>query len=481
MYQQFGPLAPDRNPRLNDKYLRVADGVYSASDGYKPVGQWAQVYPAMAAAPKGGASFVNPQGSVVIVAGTATTLYRVQAGNWLQIASGFSIQGGQRWRFAQFGGMGIATNAADAMQKIDLEAGGVGPLGGSPPKFEALGVVKGFLIGTVMDGDVMTIAWSGAFNAEHWEFGFNQSDFYTLPTGGRVNGILSGEFGIILQRNRIVRLDYVGGNLIFDPNEVSSNIGCVTVHSVAQWGNLGFFYSDEGWMMWDGTQPVPIGKEWIDAEFRTAYSVADWDRMSTAIDPVRGVLHVSVWNGSSGGKHYLYDWGLRRWSTVTYASPVIFSGVTKGVSLDEQDPAVGAGDDNLDGASLLSLDSATFRGGDPRLYVFASDYKLGTFTGTPMAATLTGNDLEVFGGRRANLRFVRPDIDSNSGITVTIGTKQRLADSLSSVAYTTIETSGDMPVRSSGRYCRVSVAVAAGTTWAHAKGVELIGAPGAGR
>jgi hypothetical protein len=481
-YYPFGALAPDLNPRLNDRFLRVADGAYPAPDGYKPVGQWASSFTALAAAPKGGASFVTPQGGAVIVAGTATTLYKAHSGGWQSIATGFSIETGQRWRFAQFGGLAIATNGSNPMQKIDLGTMAVSALGGTPPKFEALGVVKGFLIGTCMDGDVMTIAWSGAFNAESWEFGYGQSDYYTLPSGGRVNGILSGEYGLILQRDRIVRLDYVGGNLIFDPNEVSSNVGCVTVHSVAQWGNLGFFLSDEGFMMWDGAQIVPIGRERIDAEFRAAYDVSDWSSMSTAIDPVRGVV---MW--SMGNKIYCYDWTLRskdeagRWSTISYSAPIIFSGVTKGLTIDEQDPGVGANDDNIDGVGLLSLDDASFAGGDPRLYVFNSSYALGTLSGTPMAATFTTNDLEVFPGQRANLSFVRPDIDAASGITVTIGTKQRLADAFSSTAFSTIETSGDMPVRSSGRYNKITAAVAAGTSWTNAKGIELFGAPGAGR
>jgi hypothetical protein len=64
----------------------------------------------------------------------------------------------------------------------------------------------------------------------------DQSDYQIMPSGGRITGILSGEFGVILQRNRICRMDYVGGNTIFEINEVSSNIGCVSVHTVAQWG-----------------------------------------------------------------------------------------------------------------------------------------------------------------------------------------------------------------------------------------------------
>ena len=203
MYYPFGPLAPDRPARLNDQFLRVADGVFPMADGYRPVGQWASIYTALAAAPKGGASFVSPQGAASIIVGTATNLYKAESGAFTSIGSGYSIQGDQRWRFAQFGGLAIATNAADAMLKIDLATFTVSNLGGSPPKFESLGVVKDFLVGTCRDGDIMTIGWCALNNAEFWTVGQRQSDYNIMPAGGRVNGILSGEFGVILQRDRI--------------------------------------------------------------------------------------------------------------------------------------------------------------------------------------------------------------------------------------------------------------------------------------
>jgi hypothetical protein len=63
----------------------------------------------------------------------------------------------------------------------------------------------------------------------------------------------------------------------------------------------------------------------------------------------------------------------------------------------------------------VSLDDPSFRGGDPRLYVFNRPYALGAFTGTPMAATITLGDLEMFKGRRADMRWVRPETDAVSG------------------------------------------------------------------
>jgi hypothetical protein len=35
-------------------------------------------------------------------------------------------------------------------------------------------------------------------------------------------------------------------------------------------------------------------------------------------------------------------------------------------------------------------------------------------------------------------------------------------------------TSGSVPVRSSGRYIRANVKIAAGSTWTHAQGVDFI-------
>lgn len=471
----FGPYAPDKAKSGNDGILTVCEGVYPLEDGYRPVGQFQASYTALPTACKGAAAFVNGAGKSSILSGTSTDLYKAESGGWTSIATGFSIQGDKRWRFAQFGDLAIAANGADAMQKIDLTSISVSALGGTPPKFELLAVVKDFLVGGIRDGDVMTLAWSGQNDAEFWIPGQRQSDYSTLPTGGRINGILSGEYGIILQRDRIVRMDYVGGNGIFDFNEVSSNVGCVSVHSVAQWGTLGFFYSDEGFMMWNGGL-TPIGRELIDREFASRYNSVDWQNMSTAVDPVNGVV---LW--SMGDRIYCYSWILQRWTVVPIATEIVFSGVTKAISLDEQDPDYGAADDDLDGAGLPSFDADIYKGGDPRLYVFSSSHIMGTFSGTPMAATFTGNELELFRGRRACLRSARPDCDAVAGLSVSFGSRQRLGDTPTNTSFSTLTDSGDMPLRVSGRYLRPSFAIAAGTAWSYVKGIDFAGSPGGGR
>jgi hypothetical protein len=241
----------------------------------------------------------------------------------------------------------------------------VSELGGEPPKFDMLAVVKDFLVGGVMNGNIQALAWSAINNAEGWTFGTDQSDYQVMPSGGKITGILSGEFGVILQRNRICRMDYVGGNTIFEINEVSSNIGCVSVHTVAQWGRLGFFWSDQGPMMWDGAEIVPIGDEVITRTIQDAYDKTTWPLISTAIDPVNGVVIWALPDQMIG-----YNWKIKggRWFTIPYVSGIIFGGVTRDISLDEQDPAVGANDDITDYAGLLSLDD------DPRSWAAIRDF-----------------------------------------------------------------------------------------------------------
>lgn len=462
----FGELAPDQ-PALNSQALLVANNCYPGVNGYRPVKAFVGDLSAGPAQFLGAAAFTSPAGLVKIIGGTATGLYRVFSSSWQQIGSNYSIQGEGRWRFAQFGGLAIATNGSDPMQKIDLTSGIVSPLAGSPPTARILAVVKDFLVAGVLDGVTNTMGWSAINNAEDWTFGQNQSDYQIMPSGGDINGLFGGEYGLVLQRNRITRMEYVGGNEIFVINEISSNFGCVTPHSVIQHGQIGCFLSDNGFMKWDGASLIPIGQERIDRYFLSSYGRAAWKSMSAAVDTRNQVF---CW--SMGDRMFCYHYILDKWTTVSLAAQIIFAGVTRSISLDEQDPLVGAPDDNIDGSGLLSLDDESFKGGDSTFYVINNSNVLGRLTGTNMAPTWTTGDLELAKNREANLRWIRPDTDAVSGLTLSLSCRARLGDAVSSNNYSSLAGNGDMPVRERGRYTRLSLTIAAGTSWTYAQGFE---------
>ena len=462
----FGQWTPDQ-PTINGGGLIVANNCYPGLLGFRPIKAFVQEVPAFTAAFLGAAAFTSPTGTVSVIGGTSSQLLRIRSGAWQSIGSGYSVQSGSRWRFAQFGGLAIATNGADPMQKVDLDTGVASLLLGSPPTARLLAVVKDFLVAGVLNGKTNELGWCAINNAEDWTFGQNQSDYQIMPSGGDITGIFGGETGLILQRSRITRMDYVGGNEVFVINEVSSNFGCTTQHSVVQHGQLGFFLSDNGFMKWDGSSLMPIGNERVDRFFLAAYNRQSWNSMSAAVD-VRN--QVVCW--SMGDRIFCYHWILDRWTTAGIAAQIVFAGVTRSISLDEQDTAVGATDDNLDTAGLLSFDDASFAGGDATFYVVNTSNVLGRLTGTPMAATWTMPDFELSRGREVYLSWVRPETDAVAGITLSISCRARLGDAVTTTDYTSLQPNGDMPVRERGRYCRMTLSISAGTTWTYAQGIQ---------
>lgn len=465
MKMAYGDFLPDLPDHLSPG-VSEATNVYPGSAGFRPVGQFVAHTSALPSPCRGASAFVAPSGRVVFIAGTATALYRQVGTTWASIGTGYSLVAGARWRFVQFGEIAIVTNGTTALLKVNLETDVVATLGGTPPTFEALAVVSNFVVGTQANGGVNTVAWSGENDAEWWTFASRKSDFNHFPDGGEVTGIIGGEVGLILQRNAVRRMAYVGGNVLFRFDKISSNVGCATVHSVAQHGELGFWYSDTGFKMWDGAQIRSIGFERVDSAFASLYGVIDCTALSTAIDGQRNTV---IW--STGQRMWLYNWALDKWSMVDHGAEIVTSRLTRAPSLEEQDPAVGAGDDNVEGAGLDSFDAARFDAGDPKFFIFTGGV-LGTFAGSNMAARMVGRKTEMVEGRDARVRRVRPMCDAVDGLTLRIDTWQRLGDQGRRADFTTLQASGEMPVRARGRFAKMWLTIAAGTGWTFLQGLD---------
>lgn len=471
----FGPYLPDL-PEHGAPGVSDVQNLYPTTAGYRPVGQWVAHSDPLPGPCRGAAAFVAPSGRLVVVAGTATALYRQNGLGWLQIGTGYNLGPESRWRFVQFGVIAIATNAVDEMVKINLETDAVALLGGDPPKFEALAVVNNFVVGTKTDGAVNLLSWSGENNAEWWTPAQRKSDFQELPDGGEITGIIGGEVGLILQRNAVRRMAYVGGNVLFRLDKISTNVGCASVHSVAQYGELAFWHSFTGFKMWDGAQIRSIGFEKVDNAFASLYGQIDYSEMSTAIDGQKSTV---CW--STGRMMWIYNWLLDRWSVIDFEAQIITQRETAAPGLEERDPVVGVPDDDVEGEGLLPFDSGRFVGGDPAFYVFNSASTLGTFSGENMAASITGRHVEMLEGRDVHFRRVRPMTDATGGVTVRLDTRQRLGDAGRRRDFSTLQSSGEIPVRARGRFATAKLSIAEGQAWSYLQGVDATVAAGGRR
>jgi hypothetical protein len=470
----FGDFLPDL-PSYGSPGVTEVFNLYPSSVGYRPVGQFVAHTDALPSKCKGASAFVAPSGRIVIIAGTATSLYVRDGLSWTQIGTGYTMPTGGRWRFAQFGAIAVVTNANDPPIKVNLETDATAALGGSPPTMEALAVVNNFLVGTKTNGSVNLIGWSGENDAEWWTFAQRKSDFQEFPDGGEVTGIIGGEIGLILQRNAVRRMSYVGGNVLFRFDKISANVGCATIHSVAQHGELAFWYDESGFKMWDGVQIKPIGFEKVDRSFAGLYGLIDYNNLSTAVDGQRNTV---CW--STGRMMWLYNWLLDKWTVIDHDAEIITPRERRAPGLEEEDTAIGLPDDDIDSPGLISLDSGRYTAGDPVFYVF-SDGVMGTFNGLNMETKGSTRWIEMAEGRDTRVRKVRPMTDAKENITIRLDTTQRLGDVPRRRDFTTLSSSGEMPVRARGRFVRVYWTIAAGTKWAYLEGADVTIAAGGRR
>ena len=119
-----------------------------------------------------------------------------------------------------------------------------------------------------------------------------------------------------------------------------------------------------------------------------------------------------------------------------------------------------------------ALDTDFWSGGQLFLGAIDNDFKAAIFSGTNNQCEVETSELEPFPGQRANITGVRPIVDADS--TLTVKTRERVADDETESSSVTQNASGMNPVRKSGRYIRANVKVASGTTFTHAQGVDFL-------
>lgn len=474
----FGEWTPDL--RGLHKGLDVADNVLAAANGYVPVPSFVPEagLSALPGVVLNAGAFRGSDRLTTLLAGTETGLFKRVYNGWEQIGSGYNAGYLNPWNFVQFGDRVICSNGTDAPVYFDLVTSDAAVELPGAPRFLLSTVVLDFIVTAVVGGDVGLVQWSGINNSEEWRPGYGQADYNASSSGGAITGLSGGEYGLILQEERISRMRYVGGNLIFQFDPISREIGCLTHRSVAQLGRLTFFLSPKGFMMCDGASVTPIGDQKVDQTFLDAMDVGRIDRMSAAIDPIRKLV---VWSlpEEEPGVLYAYSWTLGRWSRIVQPVSCLFGTRERDIAIGEDyDPDMP--DDGLIGSGTAFGDPV-FRGSGLSLGVFDDGGNLGGFSGPNMAATFRPAEAMLGGGRAARVRMVRPVGDMASGVSLRLNGRLRMGDAMTETLHSGMRESGDIPVRREVRSGAFELDVAAGAPWSFAQGLEVEFERGSGR
>lgn len=458
----FGEWLPDQ-PGMAGA-LQAAYNVYPQQVGYGPIPSLSDY---SNAASENLISITSGKfsGSSYLFAGGATKLFKYDSATRnLSNVSKVGGYSGLTWNWAQFGKVLLAANGAEKIQAWTLGTStAFADLAAAAPIAKFVAVVRDFVVAAHISGYPNRVQWSDINDETDWTSGpTSQSDYQDLPDGGDIQGITGGEFGLILLERAIVRMSYIGSPLFFQFDAISPVIGCYEAGSIAQYGNLTFFLSDDGFYVCDGQSVKPIGAEKVDRWFWNDLSPTAVAAISAAVDPIKKVVLWCYPNTSAGYSLLIYNWQLQRWSYGSTNANYVASTATAAVTLEGLDNYSASID-----ALTVSLDARQWLGG--RL-VFAGiqGTKIVTFEGTATTARIETGDLQS--GTASIVKLARPQIDNGSA-SVSVASREMLDDQITFSTAVAASNENRVPLRSSGKYHRIRV-IPSGN-WTACAGVDV--------
>ena len=477
MQVPFGEWLPDLPDHLNPGATQ-AKNVYPAVNSYRP---WKNITQASADALtsrcQGAAAFASDGGVVSIFAGDGTKLYKLTSNAFVDESGGVSYNTAADgyWDFVKFGEVVIAFNGVDAPRTWTLDSSSdFAALSGSPPTFRHAAIINNFVVTGFQPTARNTVQWSSFNTPTAWTAGVNQADSEILPEGGAITGMTGGQYGLVFQENRITRMDYRGGNVIFSFRRIEDNVGAVQGKSVIKVGNLVYFLSENGFRVTDGNSSKPIGNGKVDRFFFNDLRFALRERVRASVDYENKLVCWSYPSVSASGvdKIIIYNYETQRWSIVEKEHQIIFNYISPGFTLDELDDYPSSGSNNLD-AINVPLDSDIFVSGLRSFGVFNTTNRFGTFEGTNLACEIGTGETEIFPQNRSLVTHVRPIVDTTSA-TGSVTTRNRVGDSQSTTSpVATMHATGTIPFHKSARYFKFNMQIPEGTTWNDAQGIDI--------
>lgn len=477
MILEFGEWLPDL-PALGNPGVLVASGAIPTPMGYRPVKDISTITDALTGTPLGVGSGTDAAGNVFVFAGDATKLYRLSAASWSDVSlTTYSATTAEPWEFVAYEDRMVAVNINDNPQSWVMGTSSAFANLTTTVKARHAAVVRDFLVlGSTNDGTYgskpFRMWWSALGDpTDFTPAAATQCDFQDNPGGGWCQKVIGGEYGIGVYEKALWRMTYVGSPAVWQFDEVIRNRGALTPGAVANVGTMVFFLDADGFYMFDGQDLHPIGAEKVDRYFFNDLDQGYIDRVSATIDPNANLYIVSYpASGNNGEPNMLliYNYQVQRWSIAAMDLDLIGQYRAPGYDVD----TLGIAD--ID-AVTINVDDRAYQGGDVQLIGFQSK-KLGTFSGSNIAATLDTKEAQPAPRRRSFVPRAWPLVDGGT-LTTQIGSRVRQVDSVTWGSAIAQRTDGSCPTSSEGRFHRARVNIAAGGTWSHAQGVEIEAVP----
>lgn len=413
----FMPDQPDRdNPGIT-----VAENCIPRARSYTPVRQLVGTGATLPAPAKGAAALQDPSGIVYNYAGDADQLYLAAAGAYIAAGlGGYALQDVEYWEFLAFLDDAVATGSHTVNLQVDPSFSGAfadvvfdpADIDNIAPKALHSAIVRDdFVMVGNLSTDIKAVQWCGSGNIGIWTPLVQQSGIQTLQEGGAVTKILGGEYAVIFKEHAIYRAQYVPDpDIVFQFDNVAPERGTLAPGSVVQYGYRSWYLDTDGFYMFDGSTPTPIGTERMNEFFLSLYDNTYPEAISSVLDVKNTLVFWSFPSTLSNGVPDLllvYNWAVNR-----FAGPIripvqrLVYSRTAGLTSD----AVVGLSDSFD---LLS-DSQFFKGGrTEEVGAFDTNNELSEFSGNKLDAIVESGEYSLITGRQVMLTGATAVVDGD--------------------------------------------------------------------
>jgi len=485
---EFAEWLPDiadlRNPGATE-----AKNVIPTIEGYRALNAFSRTESALNLYCRGAFAAQSSAKVSYNYAGSGTKLYQLSDATWTDQskASGtYSLLSSEVWEFVKWGENIIAVGGINTGTPVPpqiITMGAVGStefadLGGSPPQARHIATVKDFVVmANIYESATLypsRVRWSGVNDETIWTTNKQaQADYQDVPTGGWIQKMVGGDYGLLIMERGLVRMDYIGPPLVFAFNRVLPELGTNAPNSVIQWGEIVFFLGPTGFEgVAGGVQRLEIGDNKINRWFFSQVDLNYAYRIVGALDRINKKL---VWifpdNGATAGlpnQGLFYDLASKRWSRFEDELEWVYDAYGRTYTLDGLD-SVSTSIDDL-GASL---DSPIWVSGVIGLGVFDHEHYGGRFSGSAETAILETKEDRLSQNRKTHVKRLRPEVDNvGTSVDIKVGTRNSLEDTLVWGGSLTKERDGNYSARSNARYHRFRATITGG--FDKALGIALV-------
>jgi len=471
----FAAWTPDQ-PDFENQGLIVTNARPIAK-GYQSFSALSEQTDALDGRCLGGISMRATDASGYIFAGDSTKLYSLADTSWSNVsqAGNYALNEGDFWEFAQFHETILCVTKTENIQYYTPGSSSLFADRNADLQAATIAVVRDFVVvGNTYDSadgqQPWRVRWSAIGDETDWTVSaVTGSDFQTMPSGGWVQRIIGGEFGLVFCESKIYRMTYVGPPAIFQFDDLESAKGTIAPQSVIKIGGLVYYLAADGFYACDGVQSVSIGAEIVNRFFFADVRDVSIGKVVAGYDREKNCVYWAYENDDdvdgNNDSLLVYHIQTNKWAKVSVGVEVFGSYRTTSYTPDLDYLLLETGDLLLyeDSGSMWldELAAKYWTGADDALAPFSVNHKLGFFDGDPLTAVLTTGEFQPVPGKRSRVTRLWPLVDGGT-LTARIGSRGSQADSVAWTSSGARRTSGSVSLRANGRYHRAEITISGG-------------------